>query len=97
MAAVRSSSIWRTRTVPRAPAYPPVPPDTIQVLTSCGSARRARGLSNAEIAELLFVSAATIKTHVAHVLLKLGVRDRVQAVIFLYESGVMRPGVGGNV
>ena len=54
----------------------------------------ARGMSNVEIAELLVVSAATIKTHVAHILLKLGVRDRVQAVIFLYESGVMRPGAG---
>jgi DNA-binding NarL/FixJ family response regulator len=51
-----------------------------------------RGLSNAEIGRELFLSAATVKTHVAHVLMKLGVRDRVQAVILLYESGVLRPG-----
>jgi DNA-binding NarL/FixJ family response regulator len=52
----------------------------------------ARGRSNPEIAGELVVSAATVKTHVAHILMKLGVRDRVQAVILLYESGVIQPG-----
>ena len=52
----------------------------------------ARGLSNAEIAEQLIVSNATIKTHVARVLVKLGLRDRVQAIVFAYETGVIRPG-----
>ncbi|HEY6472007.1 MAG TPA: response regulator transcription factor [Acidimicrobiales bacterium] len=55
----------------------------------------ARGLSNAEIAEELYLSSATIKTHVARVLDKLGVRDRVQAVVVAYETGVVRPGAAG--
>ncbi len=52
----------------------------------------ARGLSNSEIAEQLVVSSTTIKTHVARVLMKLALRDRIQAVVFAYENGVIRPG-----
>ena len=57
-----------------------------EVLTEVGS-----GLSNAEIAALLHISEATVKTHVGHIMAKLGLRDRIQVVVYAYETGLVAP------
>ena len=72
---------------PEAPALDRLSPREREVLVEM-----AKGLSNAEIAGELYLSEATVKTHVGHVLAKLDLRDRVQAVVFAYEHGLVRTG-----
>jgi len=91
--AVTRRLIERFTTVEERPDPPSLAELTIREVEVLGLV--ARGLSNAEIADELVVSQHTVKTHVASLLRKLDLRDRVQAVVLAYEAGLVRPGEAG--
>ena len=91
-----SPSVTRT-VIERMARHPPLDADASERLGDLTPRERevleliARGRSNTEIADALVIEESTVKTHVKRILMKLGVRDRVQAVIFAYESGLAQP------
>jgi DNA-binding NarL/FixJ family response regulator len=87
--------IERMTTTPDAPSVDPQRPAALERLTPRERevlGLVGRGMANAEIARELFLGEATVKTHVSSCLAKLHLRDRVQAVVFAYETGIIRPG-----
>ncbi|SMY11210.1 response regulator transcription factor [Brevibacterium jeotgali] len=82
----------------RPPAAPALDPERTRMLASLTPRERevlglvGRGMSNAEIVQALVLAEPTVKTHVGRILMKLGARDRVQAVVFAYDAGIVTPG-----
>ena len=85
------------RFMPHLPAPDGLPPEGPPALAELTARERevlaevGSGLSNTEIAGLLHISEATVKTHVGHVMAKLGLRDRIQVVVYAYETGLITP------
>ena len=94
--AVTRRLVERFATMPDPGSQPPAGYDELTEREREVFALLARGLSNAQIADRLVVSEATVKTHVARTFSKLDLHDRAQAVVLAYESGIVRPGQSGD-
>lgn len=89
--AVTGAVLATYRSVPEPAAPPDAQPDLLTPREQEVLVLMARGATNAELAERLFLSEGTVKTHIGHIFTKLGVRDRAGAIVWAYDTGVVRP------